>query len=60
VGPSRRVGAFNAFPKGYDALSRLATIQLVLDKFPHLLWNYAWYGGFPARRVSRSPRLARP
>ena len=46
-GPGRRVGGFNGFPKGYDALSRLATIRLVLDNFPHLLWNYAWYGGFP-------------
>jgi hypothetical protein len=50
-----RVGAFNGFPKGYDALSHLATIRLVLDNFPHLLWNYAWYGGFPAYPGSYPP-----
>ena len=50
-----RSGAFTGFPTGSDALSHLATIRLVLDNFPHLLWNYAWYGGFPAYPGSYPP-----
>lgn len=50
-----RAKAFSGYPKGYDALNHLATIRLVLDSFPHLLWNYAWYGGFPAYPGSYPP-----
>ena len=50
-----RSGAFTGFPKGYDAYAHLITIRLILHNFPHFLWNYAWYGGFPAYPGSYPP-----
>ena len=50
-----RSGAFTGFPKGYDAYSHFITIRLILHNFPHFLWNYAWYGGFPAYPGSYPP-----
>lgn len=39
---------FAGSPKGADALDHAATIQLLMENFPHLLWNPAWFGGMPS------------
>ena len=48
-------GDFSGFPKGYDALGHLASIQLLISNWPHFMWNYAWYGGMPAYPGSYVP-----
>lgn len=43
-----RSADFTGSPKGADALDHAATIQLLMENFPHLLWNPAWFGGMPS------------
>ena len=43
-----RSTGFTGLPKGGDALDHAATIRLLMDNFPHLLWNDAWFGGMPS------------
>jgi hypothetical protein len=43
-----RTTDFVSFPKGSDALDHAATIQLLMDNFPHILWNPAWFAGMPS------------
>ncbi|MBV9447146.1 MAG: hypothetical protein JO345_14795 [Streptosporangiaceae bacterium] len=39
---------FAGSPKGADALDHAATVRLLMENFPHLLWNPAWFGGMPS------------
>jgi hypothetical protein len=39
---------FAGSPKGGDALGHAATVQLLMENFPHVLWNPAWFGGLPS------------
>ena len=39
---------FVGSPKGWDALDHAATVQLLMENFPHILWNPAWYAGLPS------------
>lgn len=36
---------FTGALKGSDALGHAATVQLLIENFPHILWNPAWGGG---------------
>jgi hypothetical protein len=40
--------AFTGLPKGADALDHAGTVRVLLENFPHLLWNPAWFGGLPS------------
>jgi hypothetical protein len=46
---------FLGFPKGYDGIGHVATINLLLENWPHFLWNNAWYGGQPFFPGSYAP-----
>lgn len=39
---------FVGHPKGSDALGHAATVQLLMENFPHILWNPGWYAGLPS------------
>lgn len=39
---------FAGFLKGSDALDHAATVQLLMENFPHLLWNPGWFAGMPS------------
>jgi hypothetical protein len=43
-----RSTGFVGFPKGDDALDHAATVRLLMESFPHLLWNPAWFAGLPS------------
>ncbi|MCA1845045.1 MAG: hypothetical protein LC792_17990, partial [Actinobacteria bacterium] len=47
--------AFDGFPKGSDAWGHVSKVRLLLDSFPHVNWNYAWYGGLPYFHGSYPP-----
>ena len=36
---------FSGYPKGSDALGHVSKVQLILDYWPHINWNSAWYSG---------------
>jgi hypothetical protein len=43
----RYCAAFLGFPKGADAWGHISKVRLLIDNFPHVQWNYAWYAGIP-------------
>lgn len=46
-GVGRYATAFAGFPKGYDAWGHLSKVHLLLESWPHVNWNGAWYAGQP-------------
>lgn len=39
---------FTGFLKGADAPDHAATVHLLMENFPHILWNPAWFAGMPS------------
>jgi hypothetical protein len=50
-----RVHAFSGFPKGYDAWGHIAKVHLILEHWPYIDWNDAWYAGIPHFEGSYPP-----
>ena len=50
-----QVGAFSGFPKGYDAWGHIAKVHLILEHWPYVDWNDAWYAGIPHFEGSYPP-----
>ena len=47
--------AFRGFPKGFDAYGHASKTQLLVDNWPAVHWNYAWYAGMPNFEGSYPP-----